>query len=71
MKTWSVEADVGGYTVWEDVNARSADEARRIFERTYGDSKVRGVSEGKSQVAWFKEGVSIQEMFEHIAGGRQ
>jgi len=51
MTTWSVEADIGGYVAWYDIEARTAYEARCILERAYGDAKVRAVSQGKSQVA--------------------
>lgn len=42
--TWSVEAKRGGFVMWEDVDAVSADEARGIYLRKHPDAEVRAVS---------------------------
>jgi hypothetical protein len=70
-RTWSVEAKRGGFTLWEDVEALTADEARGIYMRKHRDADVVAVSLGASKVSWFKEDASLDEMLNHIAGNKR
>lgn len=67
-RIWSVEAQRGGYTIWEDVQAESADAARALYAQWHPDAKIVAVSAGASQAAWHKDNVSIDDMLRHLLG---